>query len=151
MVKKAQHPSVQERAARGKLARAELPREAHAGWDPARRVHQPLDLLVEQDQTRVPELVPIRYGRMAASPFSYFRGAALPMAADLAISAHTGLTVQLCGDANLSNVGGVASPEREMLFNVNDFDETLPGPFEWDLKRLTASLHVAARSRGFDD
>ena len=95
-------------------------------------------LLAEQAETRVPELVPIRYGRMAASSFAYYRGAALPMAADLATMPHSDLTVQLCGDAHLSNFGGFASPEREMLFDVNDFDETLPGPFEWDVKRLAA-------------
>jgi uncharacterized protein (DUF2252 family) len=107
--------------------------------------------LAEQAQTRVAELVPIRHGRMAVSPFTYYRGAALPMAADLATAAHSGLTVQLCGDAHLSNFGGFASPERALLFDVNDFDETLPGPFEWDLKRLAVSLVVAARDRGFDE
>jgi uncharacterized protein (DUF2252 family) len=106
--------------------------------------------LAEQAHTRVAELVPIRHGRMAVSPFTYYRGAALPMAADLATAAHSGLIVQLCGDAHLSNFGGFASPERAMVFDVNDFDETLPGPFEWDLKRLAASLVVAARDRGFD-
>jgi uncharacterized protein (DUF2252 family) len=107
-------------------------------------------LLAEQADTRVPDLVPIRYGRMADSPFAYYRGAALPMAADLATMPRSSLTVQLCGDAHLSNFGGFASPEREMLFDLNDFDETLPGPFEWDVKRLAASLEVAGRSRGFD-
>ncbi len=119
-----EHPSAEERAARGKSARAMLPRARHAQWDPSRRIHQPLDLLAEQAQTRVPELVPIRHGRMAASPFAYYRGAALPMAADLATMPHTGLTVQLCGDAHLSNFGGFASPDRAMVFDVNDFDET---------------------------
>ena len=142
-----EHPSAEERAARGKSARAMLPRARHAQWDPSRRIHQPLDLLAEQAQTRVPELVPIRHGRMAASPFAYYRGAALPMAADLATMPHTGLTVQLCGDAHLSNFGGFASPDRAMVFDVNDFDETAPGPFEWDLKRLAASLEIAARGR----
>jgi uncharacterized protein (DUF2252 family) len=148
--KPADHPSVDERAAAGKLARAELPRSRHAAWSPNQRVHQPLDLLAEQAATRVPELVPIRHGRMAVSPFAYYRGAALPMAADLATAPHTGLMVQLCGDAHLSNFGGFASPERDMLFDINDFDETHPGPFEWDVKRLAASLEVAARGRGFD-
>jgi uncharacterized protein (DUF2252 family) len=108
-------------------------------------------LLAEQAETRVPELVPIRHGRMAQSPFSYYRGAALPMAADLASTGRTDLQVQLCGDAHLSNFGGFASPEREMVFDVNDFDETSSGPFEWDLNRLAASLEVASRARGFDD
>jgi uncharacterized protein (DUF2252 family) len=132
------------------MARAVLPRERHSEWAPSQRKLEPLDLLAEQAETRVPELVPIRYGRMAASPFAYYRGAALPMAADLATMSQSGLTVQLCGDAHLSNFGGFASPEREMLFDINDFDETSPGPFEWDVKRLAASLEVAARGRGFD-
>jgi hypothetical protein len=114
------------------------------------RTIDPLTLLAEQATTRVPELVPIRYGRMAASPFAYFRGAALPMAADLAAIARTGVRVQLCGDAHLSNFGGFASPERDLVFDVNDFDETHPGPFEWDVKRLAASLEIAGRGRGFD-
>ncbi len=150
MPKAVEHLTVDERAAKGKAARAAVPRAAHATWDPSRRTLKPLDLLAEQAETRVPELVPIRYGRMAATSFAYYRGAALPMAADLATMPHTDLTVQLCGDAHLSNFGGFASPEREMLFDVNDFDETLPGPFEWDMKRLAASLEVAARGRGCD-
>ncbi len=128
-----------------------LPRERHGEWAPSQRKLEPLALLAEQAETRVPELVPIRYGRMAASPFAYYRGAALPMAADLATMPQSGLTVQLCGDAHLSNFGGFASPEREMIFDINDFDETSPGPFEWDVKRLAASLEVAARGRGFDN
>ena len=144
------HPTVEQRAARGKAARASVPREVHGEWSPGQRRLAPLDLLAEQATTRVPELVPIRYGRMAASPFAFFRGAALPMAADLATAARTQLTVQLCGDAHLSNFGGFASPEREMIFDLNDFDETLPGPFEWDLKRLATSFELAGRSRGFD-
>jgi uncharacterized protein (DUF2252 family) len=150
MPKPVEHPTIDERAAKGKAARATVPRAANAEWDPSRRVHRPLELLAEQDETRAPDLVPIRYGRMAASPFAYYRGAALPMAADLATMSHSHLTVQLCGDAHLSNFGGFASPEREMLFDVNDFDETLPGPFEWDVKRLAASLEVAARGRACD-
>jgi uncharacterized protein (DUF2252 family) len=150
MAKTVEHPSMEERAAKGKAARAAVPRERHAEWTPSQRKLDPLDLLAEQAQTRVPELVPIRHARMAASPFSYYRGAALPMAADLATAPHSGLMVQLCGDAHLSNFGGFASPERELVFDVNDFDETLPGPFEWDLKRLAASLEVAARGRQFD-
>jgi uncharacterized protein (DUF2252 family) len=150
MVKTVEHPSIDERVARGKAARGALPRARQAEWNPSQRNRKPLDLLAEQAQTRVPELVPIRHGRMAASPFAYYRGAALPMAADLATAPHTALMVQLCGDAHLSNFGGFASPEREMLFDINDFDETAPGPFEWDLKRLAASLEIAARARGFD-
>jgi uncharacterized protein (DUF2252 family) len=150
MVKPVEHPSLEQRAARGKAARAALPRALQAEWNPGQRTHKPLDLLAEQARTRVPDLVPIRHGRMAASPFAYYRGAALPMAADLASGPHSGLLVQLCGDAHLSNFGGFASPEREMLFDINDFDETAPGPFEWDLKRLAASLEIAARARGFD-
>jgi uncharacterized protein (DUF2252 family) len=132
------------------VARAMLPRERHAEWTPGQRTLEPLDLLAEQAATRVPDLVPIRHGRMAASPFAYYRGAALPMAADLATATNTGLQVQLCADAHLSNFGGFASPERAMLFDINDFDETAPGPFEWDVKRLAASLEVAGRGRGFD-
>jgi uncharacterized protein (DUF2252 family) len=150
VVKSGEHLTVEQRAAQGKVARAALPREHHAQWISSQRTLEPLDLLAEQAETRVPELVPIRHGRMAASPFAYYRGAALPMAADLATTGHSGLTVQLCGDAHLSNFGGFASPEREMLFDINDFDETAVGPFEWDVKRLAASLEVAARGCGFD-
>jgi len=146
-----QHPSPEERSARGKIVRTNVPRSAHAQWSPTDRQHDPLDLLAEQAVTRVPDLVPIRYGRMAATPFAYYRGAALPMAADLSSAPRTGLDVQLCGDAHLSNFGGFASPERDLVFDVNDFDETNPGPFEWDVKRLAASLEIAARSRGFDE
>lgn len=150
MPKTVQHLSITERAEIGKGKRVSLPRVSHAVWDPSRRTSQPVDLLQEQAATRVPELVPIRHSRMAQTPFAYFRGAALPMAADLATLPNSGLTVQVCGDAHLCNFGGFASPERVLLFDINDFDETLPGPFEWDLKRLAASLVVAARGRGFD-
>jgi uncharacterized protein (DUF2252 family) len=150
MAGKVEHPSIRDRAERGKSARAKVPRASHAEWSPGQRTHEPLELLAEQATTRVPELVPIRHGRMAVSPFTYYRGAALPMAADLASAPNSGLRVQLCGDAHLSNFGGFASPEREMVFDVNDFDETAPGPFEWDVKRLAASLEVAARNRSFD-
>ena len=122
MPKPVEHPSIQERTAKGKVARAVLPREQHTEWTPGQRKLEPLDLLAEQAETRVPELVPIRYGRMAASPFAYYRGAALPMAADLATMPQSGLTVQLCGDAHLSNFGAFASPERRLVFDVNDFD-----------------------------
>jgi uncharacterized protein (DUF2252 family) len=141
--------SMAERAARGKAARAEVPRESHAVFDPPGDRPDVVDLLEQQAQSRVPELVPIRYGRMLVSPFAYFRGAALPMASDLATTPTTGLVVQTCGDAHLSNFGIFASPERKFLFDVNDFDETLPGPWEWDVKRLAASLEVAGRGNGF--
>ena len=111
----------------------------------------PVELLEEQAQTRLPELVPIRYGRMLVSPFAFFRGGAYLMAADLADGPRTGLHAQLCGDAHLSNFGIFAAPDRRLVFSINDFDETLPGPFEWDVKRLAASFAVAGRERGFDD
>ena len=136
---------------RGKAARSELPRSAHAGWEPAPRRRDPIDLLEDQAQTRLPELGPIRYGRMLASPFTFFRGAAYLMAADLADGPRTGIYAQLCGDAHLSNFGIFAAPDRRLVFSLNDFDETLPGPFEWDVKRLAASLAVAGRDRGFGD
>ncbi|HUZ38337.1 MAG TPA: DUF2252 domain-containing protein [Streptosporangiaceae bacterium] len=138
-----------QRAALGKAARAAVPRTSHAAFDPPASRPDPVALLEEQAVSRLPDLIPLRYGRMLASAFSYFRGAALPMAADLARTPVTGLTVQACGDAHLSNFGLYASPERKLLFDVNDFDETLPGPWEWDVKRLAASLEVAARDNGF--
>jgi uncharacterized protein (DUF2252 family) len=138
-----------ERAEQGRAARADAPRSCHADWTPATDRPDPIELLEEQAKTRVPELLPIRYGRMAASPFAFFRGGAYIMASDLANTPSTGLRVQLCGDAHLSNFGGFASPERDLLFDLNDFDETLPGPWEWDVKRLAASLSIAGRGRGF--
>jgi uncharacterized protein (DUF2252 family) len=143
------HLTPRERAARGKAAREEAPRSRHAEWEPWVERPDPVALLEEQATTRVPELVPIRYGRMAASPFAYFRGAAYAMASDLASTPRSGIQTQLCGDAHLSNFGGFASPERDLLFDVNDFDETLPGPWEWDVKRLAASIAIAGRERGF--
>jgi uncharacterized protein (DUF2252 family) len=140
-----------ERAARGKALRAEVPRDSHAVFDPPADRPDPISLLEEQAKTRVPGLVPVRYGRMMVSPFTYYRGAALPMAADLATTPVTGLAVQACGDAHLSNFGVFGSPERRLVFDVNDFDETLPGPWEWDVKRLAASMEVAARDNGFPD
>jgi uncharacterized protein (DUF2252 family) len=137
-----------DRAALGKDARSATPLESHAEFKPDSR-RDPTQLLLDQDATRVPELVPIRHGRMLVSPFAYYRGAALPMAADLATTPVSGLRVQLCGDAHLSNFGAFASPERNLVFDVNDFDETLPGPFEWDVKRLAASLAVAGRDNSF--
>ena len=145
------HFTPAERVARGKAARGELPRSAHAGWEPRPGRTDPVDLLEEQAQTRLPELGPIRYGRMLVSPFTFFRGAAYLMAADLADGPRTGLHAQLCGDAHLSNFGIFAAPDRRLVFSINDFDETLPGPFEWDVKRLAASIAVAGRDRGFDE
>ena len=143
-----EHLSRADRAARGKDARASAPLESHAEFLPAQS-RDPVGLLLERSKTRVPELVPIRHGRMLVSPFTFYRGAALPMAADLATTPTSGLRVQLCGDAHLSNFGAYASPERRLVFDVNDFDETLPGPFEWDVKRLAASMAVAGRDNGF--
>ncbi len=143
-----EHLSRADRVARGKDARVVAPLESHAGFSPGRR-RDPVGLLLGQAASRVPELVPVRHGRMLVSPFTFYRGAALPMAADLAATTASGLRVQLCGDAHLSNFGAFASPERNLVFDVNDFDETLPGPFEWDVKRLAASLAVAGRDNGF--
>jgi uncharacterized protein (DUF2252 family) len=138
-----------ERAERGKAARAAVPRESHAEFDPLLDRPDPLGLLEDQAKARVPELVPIRWGRMMASPFSYYRGAALPMASDLAATPVSGLAVQACGDAHLSNFGMFGSAEPHLVFDVNDFDETLPGPWEWDVKRLAASMEVAGRDNGY--
>jgi uncharacterized protein (DUF2252 family) len=133
----------------GKEARKLAPRSAQADWKAAADRVGPLEVLAEQDKTRVPELVPVRYGRMLASAFTFYRGAAGIMAADLAASADSGLRVQLCGDAHLSNFGVFQAPDRRLVFDINDFDETLPGPFEWDVKRLAASVAIGARDRGF--
>src|SRR4051794_7542247 len=146
-----EHFTPSERGARGKATRAEVPRTSHGEWEPALHRPDPVELLEEQAQTRVPELVPIRYGRMLVSPFTFYRGAAYLMASDLASGPRTGLHTQLCGDAHLSNFGGFAAPDRKLVFSLNDFDETLPGPFEWDVKRLVASFAVAGRDRGFDE
>ena len=143
------HLSAEERAARGKAARAAGSRSSHAGWEPAAGRKDPVALLEVQAANRVPELVPIRYGRMLVSPFTFYRGAAAVMAADLAATPASGLTVQACGDAHLSNFGLFGSPERSLLFDINDFDETYPGPWEWDVKRLAASLVIAGRTNGF--
>jgi uncharacterized protein (DUF2252 family) len=131
----------------GKASRSAVPRSAHGEWEPAAR--DPLPILAAQDASRVPELVPIRYGRMLASPFAFFRGAAAVMAGDLAQTATPGLEAQLCGDAHLSNFGVFAAPDRRLVFDCNDFDETCRGPFEWDVKRLAASIAIAGRERGF--
>jgi uncharacterized protein (DUF2252 family) len=138
-----------ERAARGKKARADVPRSSHATFDPPAGRPDPVALLEAQAQTRVPELVPIRYGRMLVSPFTFYRGAAKIMASDLSHTPRSGLTVQCCGDAHLSNFGVFASPERRLVFDINDFDETLPGPWEWDVKRLCASMLIGARDNAF--
>jgi uncharacterized protein (DUF2252 family) len=143
------HLTVSERVTRGKVARAAVPRSSHAVFDPGPDRPDPVALLERQAQTRVPELVPIRYGRMLVSPFTFYRGAAAIMAADLAATPNSGLGVQCCGDAHLSNFGVFASPERRLVFDINDFDETLPGPWEWDVKRLAASMLIAARDNGF--
>ncbi|MGZ4185114.1 MAG: DUF2252 domain-containing protein [Solirubrobacteraceae bacterium] len=143
------HLSVDERVARGKAARQEVPRSSHAQFEPSDVRADPVELLERQAQTRVPELVPIRYGRMLVSPFTFYRGAAMIMAHDLAATPRSGLMVQCCGDAHLSNFGAFASPERRLVFDINDFDETLPGPWEWDVKRLAASMLIAAVDNGF--
>jgi uncharacterized protein (DUF2252 family) len=137
--------------AAGKAARARAPRSAHAEWGPAADRRDPVELLEQQATSRVGQLVPLRYARMLASPFAFYRGAAAVMAADLGGAPCSGFEVQLCGDAHLSNFGAFASPDRELLFDVNDFDETLPGPWEWDVMRLAASFSVAGRERGFGD
>ena len=146
-----EHLSAAERVARGKGVRAEVPRSSHAMWEPSPLRRSPIELLEDQAKERLPELGPIRYGRMLVSPFTFFRGAAYLMAADLADGTRTGLHAQLCGDAHLSNFGVFRALDRRLVFSINDFDETLPGPFEWDVKRLAASLAVAARDRGFDE
>ena len=143
------YPNVGERAARGDDARARTPPSSHAGWEPAGDRPDPVTLLEEEDLTREPDLVPVRHGRMMVSPFTFYRGAAKIMAADLKDTPTTGLVAQLCGDAHLSNFGAFASPERRLLFDLNDFDETLPGPFEYDVKRMATSFTVVARNNGF--
>ena len=148
--RKVAHLSPEERKARGKAARNEVPLERHADFAREARP-DPIDLLEEQAKTRVPELVPIRYGRMGVSPFTFYRGAALIMASDLAGTPNSGLHAQLCGDAHLSNFGIYGSPERRMVFDINDFDETSVGPWEWDVKRLAASVEIGGRAVGFTD
>jgi uncharacterized protein DUF2252 len=143
------HPTVDERRALGKQARTQAAPDGHTGWEPAPDRPDPVGLLKEQDATREADLVPVRHGRMMVSPFTFYRGTAKIMAADLKGTPTAGLQVQLCGDAHLSNFGAFASPERTLLFDLNDFDETLPGPFEYDVKRLAASFTVAARNNGF--
>ena len=148
-VTKIEHPSIDERRVQGKKTRELTATSAHAGWKPAGNRADPVALLEEQNATREPDLVPVRHGRMMVSPFTFYRGAAKIMAADLEQTPRAGLDVQLCGDAHLSNFGAFASPERQLLFDLNDFDETLPGPFEYDLKRMSASFTIAGRNNGF--
>jgi uncharacterized protein (DUF2252 family) len=143
--------AVAGQAESGRAARRAVPRRSHADWAPAPDRPDPIALLEEQAESRDPSLVPIRHGRMAGSAFAFFRGAAYVMAADLAETPTSGMTVQLCGDAHLSNFGGFAAPDRQLVFDLNDFDETLPGPWEWDVKRLAASLAVAGREQGFEE
>ncbi|UGS38650.1 DUF2252 domain-containing protein [Capillimicrobium parvum] len=137
-----------DRIAAGRAAREAAPRSSHAGWQPAPDRRSPMDLLEDEGRTRVPELLPIRYGRMLASPFTFYRGGAAIMAADLAPTPVSGLKVQACGDAHVLNFGTYAAPDRKLVFDVNDFDESLPGPWEWDVKRLAASIEIAGRARG---
>ena len=148
-ISKAEHPSVEERKLRGKEARDMAALDAHAGWAPLANRFDPVALLEKQNATREPDLVPVRHGRMLVSPFTFYRGAAKIMAGDLKATPRAGLTTQLCGDAHLSNFGVFASPERTLMFDLNDFDETLPGPFEYDVKRMAASFMIAARNNGF--
>ncbi|HVQ17830.1 MAG TPA: DUF2252 domain-containing protein [Actinomycetes bacterium] len=144
-----EHLSPAQRADLGKAARQKSPRKCLGEWQPVSDRADPIAVLEAQGTTRLPELVPLRYGRMLASPFTFYRGAAAIMAADLAATPTSGLTVQACGDAHLSNFGLFGSPERRLVFDINDFDETLPGPWEWDVKRLAASLAIAGRNNGF--
>src|SRR5580765_6315230 len=147
-VRKVAHPSIDDRKAKGLEARDRASLSSHTKWRPAKDRPDPVALLEEQNTTREPDLVPVRHGRMMVSPFTFYRGAAKIMAADLANTPTAGLVAQLCGDAHLSNFGVFASPERKLLFDLNDFDETLPGPFEYDVKRMAASFTIAARNNG---
>ena len=140
-----QYRSADERRAEGKALRRAVPRESQAHWEPPKTRRDPIDLLSASNVGRLPDLIPIRYGRMMASPFAFYRGSAGIMAADLATMPTSGIKVQACGDAHLSNFGGFATPERRVIFDINDFDETLPGPWEWDVKRLAASVVLAGR------
>ena len=149
VVTKIEHPTVEERRLKGEEGRARSPLDGHAGWAPSGDRPDPVSLLESQNATREPDLVTVRHGRMSVSPFTFYRGAAKLMATDLKDTPSAGLNVQLCGDAHLSNFGGFASPERTLLFDLNDFDETLPGPFEYDVKRMAASFTIAARNNGF--
>jgi uncharacterized protein (DUF2252 family) len=143
------HLTPRERVARGKAARVDVPRSSHAEFQPPPKRTDPVEIIGHQSARRVPELVPIRYGRMSEAPFRFYRGAAAIMAADLAETPRTGIKVQCCGDAHMLNFRLLASPERRLMFDINDFDETLPGPWEWDVKRLSASFVIAGRANGF--
>ncbi|HEX3192125.1 MAG TPA: DUF2252 domain-containing protein [Streptosporangiaceae bacterium] len=148
-IRRISHPSLDERLNQGRTARDRTPPSGHAGWSPATDRPDPVGLLEQQDRTREPDLVPVRHGRMMVSPFTFYRGAAKIMAVDLKDTSVAGLRTQLCGDAHLSNFGMFASPERRLMFDLNDFDETLPGPFEYDVKRMAASFLIAGRNNGF--
>src|SRR5689334_2505899 len=148
-IRRISHPSLDERLVQGRTARDRTPPSSHAGWSPATDRPDPVALLEQQNRTREPDLVPVRHGRMMVSPFTFYRGAAKIMAVDLKDTPAAGLRTQLCGDAHLSNFGMFASPERRLVFDANDFDETLPGPFEYDVKRLVASLAIAGRDNGY--
>ena len=151
MSTKKTYRTAEDRHEEGRRARKRTPRRSHDGWEPTSDRPDPVTLLTEQDETREQDLVPVRHGRMLASPFAFYRGAARIMAHDLATTPVSGITVQACGDAHLANFGLYGSPERQLLFDVNDFDETLPGPWEWDVKRLATSITVAARANGFSN
>ncbi|HEY1324804.1 MAG TPA: DUF2252 family protein, partial [Streptosporangiaceae bacterium] len=148
-IRRIRHLSLDERLNQGRAARDGTPASSHAGWSPAADRPDPVALLEQQDRTREPDLVPVRHGRMMVSPFTFYRGAAKIMAVDLKDTPVAGLRAQLCGDAHLSNFGMFASPERRLVFDLNDFDETLPGPFEYDVKRMAASFLIAGRNNGF--
>ncbi len=145
------HPTLEERYGLGKRLREKCPRTSHAAWQPPANRRNPLELILESNQGRIEDLVPIRHGRMLQSPFAFFRGAALSMAADLAGTPISGLRVQACGDCHLMNFGSFATPERRVIFDINDLDETLPAPWEWDVKRLAASFVLASRDNGFSE
>src|SRR6186713_1603167 len=151
LTRQGKYLSRKDAQAAGKALRSACPREAHATWTPPARGRDAVEFVLEADQGRIPELIPLRHGRMVRSPFTLYRGAALTMAADLSTTPVSGIRVQCCGDAHLSNFGGFATPERRIIFSINDLDETLPGPWEWDVKRLAASFVVACRDRGFSD
>src|SRR5580765_4651944 len=144
-------PSRSEAHAMGKALREKCPRESHAGWKASHRRADPVEMVLKAETGRMPELLPLRHGRMVSSPFTFYRGSALPMAADLATTPRTGVRVQCCGDAHLCNFGGFATPERKIIFSANDMDETLSAPWEWDVKRLAASFVVACRDNGLSD
>ena len=144
-------PSLAELYAMGKSLRDKCPRESHADWNPPNNRPDPVALVKASDKGRIPQLVPVRHGRMLQTPFTFYRGAALNMAADLANTPATGLRVQACGDCHLLNFGAFATPERRIIFDINDLDETLPAPWEWDVKRLAASFVLACRNNGFSE